>query len=117
MTTLIKNGLIKTGFTKFALSAGLAAIALSSSAVSAQDVEPVSKKVNYSDLDLSTQQGQKRFETRIKMAVKEVCASGNARTLKDIALMQSCRFQAMNGAKIEMKLAIARYNGERLAAR
>jgi UrcA family protein len=108
MTTLMKSSLSFIGMT---------AIALSSTAVSAQVTEPVTKTVSYSDLDLSTAQGQKRFETRIKGAVQQVCTDANSRELKSLAIQQQCRVQALNSAKREMKIAIARYNNTRVASR
>jgi UrcA family protein len=98
---------------------GLVAMAISSigfsTAVLAQDEELVSKEVSYSDLDLSTRQGKDQLETRIKAAVREVCFQGNSRTLHDIVLMRQCRFQATKKATREMQVAIANYNGERMA--
>ena len=98
-----------------------AAITLSSvafgGAAYAQSAEPVSKTVAYSDLDLSTREGQKRFETRVKLAVKQVCGQANPRDLNDLVLMQECRFKAINAAKRDMKVAIANYNNGRIASK
>jgi UrcA family protein len=102
-----------------------AAIALSSATFGSaafaqspsQSTESVSKTVAYNDLDLSTKEGQKRFETRVKSAVKQVCGQANSRDLNDVVLMQQCRFKATNEAKRDMQVAIASYNNGRIASK
>ncbi len=111
MTTLTHFGIVTIALSSAIF--GSAAFAQSQS----QSAEPVTKAIAYADLDLSTQEGQKRFETRVKAAVKQVCGHADPRDLYNVTLIQECRFKATNAAKRDMKVAIANYNNGRIASK
>jgi UrcA family protein len=67
------------------------------------------KEVQYSDLDLSSPVGQQRFKTRIKMAVKQVCASPSPSTLAQRADRTKCQKESMARAMPKAEKAIAAY--------
>jgi UrcA family protein len=67
------------------------------------------KEVRYSDLDLSSAQGQHRFKTRVKMAVKQVCASPRPSTLAQYMDQDKCEQEAMARAMPKAERAIAAY--------
>jgi UrcA family protein len=100
---------------------GLAAIALSAisfgSAAMAQETESVSKTVVYKDLDLSTAEGKKQFETRVKAAVLEACSQANPKAQNNLVQLQECRYAATKQAMRDLKVAIANYNDNRIASR
>jgi UrcA family protein len=79
---------------------------------------PKSKEVRYADLNLASDDGQQRFMTRVKSAVKKVCANPRAFTLKDRADLQRCEKEATAQAMPKAERAIAAYvENSRLAAR
>ncbi|NJM51219.1 MAG: UrcA family protein [Sphingomonadales bacterium] len=85
--------------------AGLSVLAAPAAfAADPQNLEPVSRLVEYGDLDLASARGQKRFETRIKYAVRMVCQDNNARRLEEKAIANQCKAQAMEGAMKKLKL-------------
>ena len=57
-----------------AVATATLALALSSGAALAQTTQPVTKSVKFSDLNLSTPEGQARLETRIESAIRDVCS-------------------------------------------
>jgi UrcA family protein len=81
------------------------ALAISSPAMA----ERKTKEVRYEDLDLSTAKGQERLMTRIKQAVKQVCASPQPITLKERVDQASCKKDAIAHASPKAERAIAAY--------
>lgn len=57
-----------------AIATATLALAMTSGAAIAQPTVPVSKQVEFADLNLSTPEGQARLETRIETAVRDVCS-------------------------------------------
>ena len=51
--------------------------------------------VSYSDLDLSTSEGNRELYKRIASAAREVCPYPNARSLDELAVNHSCRETAI----------------------
>jgi UrcA family protein len=79
--------------------------------------EPMSIRVEYSDLDLSTTHDQVRLQKRLRYAVKTVCGPDNPRIFADSQASMQCQIRAMAKAKQEADIAIARYdNGQKLAS-
>jgi UrcA family protein len=77
-----------------------------------------SKEVRYADLDLASDKGQQRFMTRVKQAVKQVCASPRAFTLNELADLRRCEKEAMARAMPKAEQTIAAYlENQRLASR
>ncbi len=75
------------------------------------------KEVQFGDLDLSSASGQKRLDTRVKMAVKQVCASPRAYTLAQRADQSKCEKEAMARAMPKAERTIAAYiENQRLAS-
>lgn len=76
------------------------------------------KSVDYGDLDLSSAKGQERLMTRVKQAVKQVCGSPRAFTIKERADRLRCEVDATARAMPEAQKTIAAYvDSRRLAAR
>lgn len=94
-------------------------LAASAMAISAPAMaESKSKEVQYGDLDLSTASGQNRLKTRVKQAVKQVCGSPRAMTLKDHMDQNNCESNAIAEAMPKAERQIAIYAETRqLAAR
>jgi UrcA family protein len=92
----------------------LAASALAISAPASADWK--SKEVRHSDLDLSTAQGQERLKTRVKQAVKQVCGSPRAITLKERSDQNRCVTDAMARAMPKAEQTIAAYKQNRQLA-
>ena len=75
------------------------------------------KAVEHEDLNLSTAAGQQRLATRIKSAVKQVCASPSAFTLAEKRDLARCEGDAMTSAMPKVERTIARYKqAQRMAA-
>ena len=61
--------------------------------------EPLSVRVRYDDLDLSTQQGSKALYERISVAARKVCAPpDDIRQLKAMSLSLQCMANAIDKA-------------------
>ncbi len=76
-----------------------------------------SKTVEYNDLDLSTNAGQARLETRIKSAVQQVCGKPYIRNFSERKDAEKCAADAMQNAQRKMEIVIVQYrDGRRLAA-
>jgi UrcA family protein len=71
------------------------------------------KDVRYDDLDLSSTEGQQRLKTRVKMAVKQVCASPRPATLAQQADKRKCAKEAMARAMPKAEQTIAAYIEQR----
>jgi len=54
-----------------------------------------SVRVNYHDLDLSTEQGTQALYGRIVSAARKVCAPSDIRVLVEVAAAQACEAQAV----------------------
>ena len=77
-----------------------------------------SKEVRYADLDLASDEGQQQLMTRVKQAVKKVCANPRAITLRERADQRRCEKAAAARALPRAKRAIAAYvEHNRFAAR
>lgn len=94
----------------------LAASALAISTPAMADVK--TKEVHHADLDLASTDGQERLKTRVKSAVKQVCRSPRAITLKERLDQSRCESEAMASAMPKAEQTIAAYlENRRLAAR
>lgn len=78
-----------------------------------------SREVHFADLDLGSPAGQRALESRLRSAVRVVCATPNPTDLKQMSETRRCRRVASAGAKLAVDRAIVRYQAqtERLAAR
>lgn len=85
----------------------LAATALAISAPASADWQ--TKEVGHEDLDLSTAKGQERLKTRVKQAVKQVCESPRALTLKEKLDQRRCESDAIARAMPKAEQTIAAY--------
>mgnify|MGYP000085450522 FL=1 len=73
--------------------------------------------VQYSDLDLTTQDGQETLQKRVNKAVSKVCGFAGRVTLREQMASKACTKAASRQADQETRTVIARANnGERLAA-
>lgn len=94
----------------------LAASALAISTPAMADVK--AREVYHADLDLASAKDQERLKTRIKIAVRQVCRSPRAITLKDRFDRSRCESEAMSSAMPKAEQTIAAYlESRRLAAR
>ena len=71
--------------------------------------ESKSMEVGYEDLDLATPRGQDRLKTRVKQAVKQVCGSPRAITLKERLDQNRCQSDAIARAMPKAEQRIAAY--------
>ncbi|MDX3885351.1 UrcA family protein [Edaphosphingomonas haloaromaticamans] len=75
--------------------------------------ETVSQPVSYSDLDLSTDAGVATLKSRVSRAADRICGrTGNVPTVASAR----CRAKAIEGAKADMAMAVAK-SDLRFAAR
>lgn len=94
----------------------LAASALAISTPAMADLTTMD--VKHEDLDLASAKGQQKLKTRIRQAVKQVCSSPRAFTLKERIDLTRCEAEAMADAMPKAEQAIAAYiDNRRLAAR
>ncbi|MGL5838826.1 MAG: UrcA family protein [Sphingorhabdus sp.] len=66
------------------------------------------RKVEYSDLDLSTQAGQAKFKERVNNAVRSVCAFPSTKSAADRIDEQRCAVRARTTAMRKAAQVIAR---------
>lgn len=71
-----------------------------------QAQDTVSVRVPYSDLNLASQEGQGRLQTRIFSAAKYVC-EGDLRNMDAISVEFACRSDAIASAKPAFEAAVA----------
>jgi UrcA family protein len=86
----------------------------------APDLIPTSREVRYGDLDLASESGKQRLETRIKAAVRLVCGdlSNSYATKIEREHNKACKAKALASARRDAERAIAQYeNGTRIAAK
>jgi UrcA family protein len=69
------------------------------------------KRVQYSDLDLSTAQGQETFKSRTMRAVRSVCAFPSTRTAYERLDRDRCEARAKWKAMRSVEKTIARHGG------
>ena len=72
--------------------------------------------VQHEDLDLSTAKGKERLKTRVKQAVKQVCASPRAITLKERLDQNQCEKESIAKAMPKADQRIANYAENRRVA-
>jgi UrcA family protein len=68
--------------------------------------QQLSQRVSYSDLNLATAAGQKRLHSRVRSAVRTVCAPVDAKG--DLSAAFDCSSFAWNGAKPQIEQAVTR---------
>lgn len=74
------------------------------------------KQVKHADLDLSAPAGRERLETRVRQAVKQVCGSPRAFTIKERQDRQNCEKVAMAEVSPKTEKIIAAYAEKRRLA-
>lgn len=75
-------------------------------------------KVSYADLNLQHEEGVSRLKTRVKMAVKQVCAPMTEQDLAELSSSRSCAQKSMDRAMTDVSYAVATVNsGQRIANR
>lgn len=78
--------------------------------------EERSVTVSYGDLNLASEAGAKRLESRIRYAARTVCGPRSNRNITAMADYRSCYKSAMAGGKKAMVILIARAkSGDKLA--
>ncbi|QIG54192.1 UrcA family protein [Altererythrobacter sp. BO-6] len=92
-------------FKPFLAAAALSA-AIAAGPATAEETQGNSKTVTYSDLDLSTKQGQKELEVRFARAAREVCEADAKRT--GTRMMSTEVRRCLAEAKKSTKAAMAR---------
>ncbi len=91
-------------WTKMALPLALVALAAPALADTSKSV-----KVDYSDLDLSTPAGQKKFASRVMTASRAVCDTLRTGSRIISPEMKKCQDDAKVSAKQQIEETIARY--------
>jgi UrcA family protein len=94
------------------LSCTAAAVAVSAPAMA----DTKTRIVRHNDLDLSTEKGQQRLASRVKIAVEQVCAGPLAFTIQEKQDLARCEREAMARAKSQANNAIANYQGNKRLA-
>ncbi len=89
---------------KLVLAAAIALNGFSATSVSAGERQ---RKVEYTDLDLSTSAGQRALKKRINSAVISVCAYPGARTSAERMDQKRCETRARTSAMRDTARAIA----------
>lgn len=97
-----------------ALAASALAILPTVATAAPRGEAPLSAKVNYSDLDLSTAAGKARLNQRIKYAIRQVCQRPSSGDLRATADFNKCADQARAATQKGVALAL---NGPRGKAR
>lgn len=96
-------------------SAAIAAACLFSTAVSASPMrDPVSVRVSYAGLDLTTDAGRTAFQHRMTSAISSACAPQTAGVVA-LADSQQCRREMTDDASTKLAKMIAR-DGTQLAS-
>lgn len=68
----------------------------------------VSQKVSYADLDLSTEAGRKRLDSRIRWTIRGICgAPENTSFLGERAAMRRCASEAFERTRGQVAYAVA----------
>lgn len=101
---------IKTIAAAFALTATIAA-----PAVSAQAATSSSASVSYADLNLSSEKGREVLDNRIERAVEKVCGRTTGNIGMDKAV-KDCQRTTIAAAQKSRDLAVADYDAKRFAA-
>ena len=66
------------------------------------DAETVSNIVHYGDLDLSSQAGRARLNTRIAGAIRQLCGAEDERNLVQAANVRHCRSSARSDVDVKL---------------
>ncbi|MEW6577479.1 UrcA family protein [Sphingorhabdus buctiana] len=90
------------------MAAAAVSATLAAAPVSAADRH---QKVQYDDLDLSTEAGQSIFKSRVIRAVRNVCAFPQARTSFERLDQVQCEARAKAAAMSKAEKTIARHGG------
>jgi len=91
---------------KLVVSAAASLLAMGIAAVPAA-AETVSVSVKYADLNLASAQGVETLESRIAIAVKDVCAKPETiRDLKSMAAWESCKAEAAAMAREQVETTV-----------
>lgn len=101
---MTRNLLAFIGLLTLVFAAGFAAFANGQSFF---DETPRRMAVSYKGLDLSSDEGRKMLEARIKRALSAVCGNvRDTRQLKEQALIKQCRRDALAGTQPQVERAV-----------
>ncbi|WP_380872814.1 hypothetical protein ACFB49_37200 [Sphingomonas sp. DBB INV C78] len=95
-----------TRFTRNALVATASAALLVAAPAFAQS-ETRSEAVRYGDLDLKSDDGVAKLDSRVRTAANSVCGVDGARTIQEVAQARKCAKIAMTNAAGPVQLAVA----------
>ena len=93
-----------------------APIALTSLSMPAAAQEKKTVIVRYDDLNMASVSGRERLQTRVKMAVRDVCAARLAQGLRATQKARQCETVAMRDADVKLA-GLLNGNGTALADR
>lgn len=99
----------------FALAA-MASLAAVCTATPAFAQDERSMTVRYGDLDLSSDRGVERLNTRVRMAANKVCDVRLARDLNAVRQAYACRDTALDRATRDVDFAVARARSDQQLA-
>lgn len=97
---------------KLASTLTAASIMLATVPAHAQSEAPQTT-VSTEDLDLSTDQGQRRLKERTNRAIRKMCDSGS-RGVAALRMEQACRVRAAEQSEGQIRLAIANANASKV---
>lgn len=101
------------------IGASVAGATLAVPAVAAEGDDRRSVVVRYDDLNLASGEGRERLNTRVKMAVQQVCNSrpSSRPTLQERSRSQKCEAQTMAAADVKLAGLLNGGGGTQLADR
>ncbi|WP_374471932.1 UrcA family protein [Phenylobacterium sp.] len=76
-------------------------------ATSAAEIEAMTKRVSYADLDLTQSAGVAALQGRVNAAVVAVCQEYGVMPLQDRLTQRGCRMRAIDDASKQVRRAIA----------
>jgi len=95
MYIIVDNLSRKTRFRVTAILCGIALMNAAGAEAQLRLAEPVTKVVNYSDLNLNTPAGAQALYGRLRTAAVKVCAQYEGLTLKAMSQQRACVDQAL----------------------
>ena len=98
-----------------ALLTGAAACMLAMPAAAEMD-DQRSMTVSFDDLNIATEAGAARLQTRVNSAIRSVCNAGQSRDLKDIAATHRCMAEARSDIAPQLASVLDRAGRVQLTA-
>lgn len=72
--------------------------------------DPMTARVSYADLNLTSAAGQKALDSRVRRAVRTVCGDTSAKDLAGSRIVRTCQKRAFASARPQVMIALAKAN-------